>query len=69
VSYLQLTIEPYTAGGKRLDDQDMRASALLNLIELLPKLAELPTYIFVENVPNFEVSASNARPPNLEISW
>lgn len=50
--------QPYTAGGNRLDAMDMRASALLNLIALLPQLASLPHFIFVENVPNFELSES-----------
>ncbi|KAI9325910.1 S-adenosyl-L-methionine-dependent methyltransferase [Zopfochytrium polystomum] len=50
--------QPYTRGGKKLDDQDLRARGLLHLVELLPQLANPPKYIFLENVLNFEVSRS-----------
>jgi tRNA (cytosine38-C5)-methyltransferase len=50
--------QPYTAGGNRLDHEDNRAQGLLNLIKLLPHLKCIPDYIFVENVPNFELSES-----------
>ncbi len=50
--------QPYTAGGKRLDDKDVRANGLLNLIKILEELKEKPKLIFVENVPNFEISNS-----------
>ncbi|KAI9099275.1 S-adenosyl-L-methionine-dependent methyltransferase [Phlyctochytrium arcticum] len=50
--------QPYTQMGKKLDDQDPRADGLLHLIEILDKVQVIPEYIFVENVPNFEVSRS-----------
>ena len=50
--------QPYTQGGKRLDDQDLRARGLLHLISILKSTSCPPEYIFVENVPNFEVSKS-----------
>ncbi|RUS32813.1 S-adenosyl-L-methionine-dependent methyltransferase [Jimgerdemannia flammicorona] len=50
--------QPYTRGGKMLDDQDPRAKALLHLIDILPKLSQPPEYIFLENVLNFETSRS-----------
>jgi tRNA (cytosine38-C5)-methyltransferase len=50
--------QPYTAGGNRLDHEDNRAQGLLNLIKLLPQLKHIPNYVFVENVPNFELSES-----------
>jgi tRNA (cytosine38-C5)-methyltransferase len=50
--------QPYTSGGKRLDDKDSRALGLLNLIKILPQLKQLPKFIFLENVPNFELSNS-----------
>ncbi|KAI8812548.1 S-adenosyl-L-methionine-dependent methyltransferase [Cladochytrium replicatum] len=52
--------QPYTKSGKMLDDEDPRAAALLHLIRLLPKLSVPPKYIFLENVPNFELSRSKA---------
>ncbi|CAG8583482.1 8952_t:CDS:2 [Paraglomus brasilianum] len=48
--------QPYTRGGKLLDDKDNRAKPLLHLIELLPQLRYPPKFIFVENVLNFEKS-------------
>ncbi|TPX35864.1 DNA (cytosine-5-)-methyltransferase [Synchytrium microbalum] len=53
--------QPYTQGGKELDDLDPRAKGLLHLISILPKLHKPPHYIFLENVPNFERSRSRAR--------
>ncbi|KAJ3035608.1 C-5 cytosine-specific DNA methylase [Rhizophlyctis rosea] len=50
--------QPYTQGGKSLDDKDPRAEGLLHLIKLLGELKQAPSYVFVENVPNFEVSNS-----------
>jgi tRNA (cytosine38-C5)-methyltransferase len=50
--------QPYTAGGNRLDHKDPRAEGLLHLISILSKLKHKPLFIFVENVPNFEVSES-----------
>lgn len=46
--------QPYTRGGKSLDDKDQRAKGLLNLIDILPKLTDPPKYVFLENVLNFE---------------
>ncbi|GES79611.1 tRNA (cytosine(38)-C(5))-methyltransferase isoform X1 [Rhizophagus clarus] len=48
--------QPYTRGGKSLDDKDQRAKGLLHLIDILPTLSDLPNYIFLENVLNFEKS-------------
>lgn len=51
--------QPYTAGGKRLDDLDKRAAGLLHIIKnILPNLSKSPKFIFLENVPNFETSNS-----------
>ena len=49
--------QPFTSGGKRLDHQDVRSAGLLHIIKnILPNLKYPPKYIFLENVPNFEVS-------------
>ncbi|ORY39384.1 S-adenosyl-L-methionine-dependent methyltransferase [Rhizoclosmatium globosum] len=48
--------QPFTSGGKALDDKDDRSKPLLHLLDLLPKLASPPKYLFLENVPNFETS-------------
>ncbi|CAB4405180.1 unnamed protein product [Rhizophagus irregularis] len=48
--------QPYTRGGKSLDEKDQRAKGLLHLIDILPKLSDPPNYIFLENVLNFEKS-------------
>ncbi|CAG8520518.1 1254_t:CDS:2 [Diversispora eburnea] len=53
--------QPYTRGGKGLDDQDQRAKGLMHLIEILPKLSNPPEYIFLENVLNFEKSRSREK--------
>ncbi|CAG8459181.1 5423_t:CDS:2, partial [Scutellospora calospora] len=53
--------QPYTRGGKGLDDQDPRAKGLLHLIDILPKLSNPPIYIFLENVLNFEKSKSREK--------
>ncbi|CAG8688217.1 20626_t:CDS:10 [Cetraspora pellucida] len=53
--------QPYTRGGKGLDDQDPRAKGLLHLIDVLPKLSNPPDYIFLENVLNFEKSKSREK--------
>ncbi|TPX66707.1 DNA (cytosine-5-)-methyltransferase [Spizellomyces sp. 'palustris'] len=50
--------QPYTQGGKQLDDKDPRAEGLLHLIGLLGLVQTPPEFVFVENVPNFEVSRS-----------
>ncbi|KAI9362449.1 S-adenosyl-L-methionine-dependent methyltransferase [Zopfochytrium polystomum] len=48
--------QPFTAGGKSLDDKDERSRGLLRLIELLGEVPNPPDRIFLENVPNFERS-------------
>ncbi|KAG0317679.1 C-5 cytosine-specific DNA methylase [Dissophora globulifera] len=53
--------QPYTRGGKLLDDQDNRAKPLLHLLNQLEKMALPPTYLFLENVKNFESSRSRER--------
>ncbi|KAJ3283228.1 C-5 cytosine-specific DNA methylase [Blyttiomyces sp. JEL0837] len=50
--------QPYTQGGKKLDNKDPRAKGLLYLINILPKLPNPPTFILLENVLNFESSKS-----------
>ncbi|CAG8470804.1 905_t:CDS:2 [Paraglomus occultum] len=54
--FLSPPCQPYTRGGKLLDDRDNRAKPLLHLIEILPQLRHPPKFIFVENVLNFEKS-------------
>ncbi|KAJ3052355.1 tRNA (cytosine-5-)-methyltransferase [Rhizophlyctis rosea] len=53
--------QPYTRMGKQRDDQDPRAKGLLHLIDLLGTLPDPPSYIFMENVLNFEKSRSRDR--------
>lgn len=43
------------------DIQDPRARPLIHLIDLLPQLADPPTFIFLENVKNFEVSQNQKK--------
>ncbi|KAJ2864763.1 hypothetical protein GGH94_002709 [Coemansia aciculifera] len=50
--------QPYTRGGKYLDDQDPRARGLIHLLQLLPQLKNTPDYLLLENVMNFENSRS-----------
>ncbi|KAJ3069914.1 C-5 cytosine-specific DNA methylase [Podochytrium sp. JEL0797] len=50
--------QPFTRGGKKLDNQDPRSKGLLHLINVLPKLKSPPEYLLLENVLNFEVSRS-----------
>lgn len=50
--------QPYTRGGKGLDDKDPRAAGLLHLIECLRTMVTVPKMIFLENVLNFEKSNS-----------
>ncbi|SAM07633.1 hypothetical protein [Absidia glauca] len=50
--------QPYTQGGKMKDMDDPRAKPLLHLIKLLSTLDTKPTYLFLENVKNFEISQS-----------
>ncbi|KAF9125794.1 tRNA (cytosine-5-)-methyltransferase [Mortierella sp. 14UC] len=47
--------QPYTRGGKLMDDQDNRAKPLLHLLDQLEKMTTPPQYLFLENVKNFEV--------------
>lgn len=53
--------QPYTRGGKMLDDQDNRALGLLHMIKVLEGMVTPPKYIFLENVLNFEISRSRER--------
>ncbi|KAI8143369.1 S-adenosyl-L-methionine-dependent methyltransferase [Fennellomyces sp. T-0311] len=53
--------QPYTQGGNKKDIDDPRAKALVHLIDLLPKLDNPPSYMFLENVKNFEESQSRDR--------
>ncbi|KAF9930745.1 tRNA (cytosine-5-)-methyltransferase [Mortierella alpina] len=53
--------QPYTRGGKLLDDQDNRAKPLLHLLDELEKMTTPPTFLFLENVKNFETSRSRER--------
>jgi tRNA (cytosine38-C5)-methyltransferase len=48
--------QPFTRGGKGLDDKDARSSGLLFLIETLKQMEKKPKYLFLENVLNFERS-------------
>ncbi|KAI7906956.1 S-adenosyl-L-methionine-dependent methyltransferase [Cokeromyces recurvatus] len=48
--------QPYTSGGLQKDIEDPRAKPLLHLVDLLPTLCNLPKYLFLENVKNFETS-------------
>ncbi|KAG0360466.1 tRNA (cytosine-5-)-methyltransferase [Gamsiella multidivaricata] len=61
LSFGKTAVSPYTRGGKLLDDQDNRAKPLLHLLDQLEKMATPPTYIFLENVKNFETSRSRER--------
>ncbi|KAJ1544169.1 tRNA (cytosine-5-)-methyltransferase, partial [Nowakowskiella sp. JEL0078] len=45
--------------GKQLDIKDPRSNALLHLINMLSTIKLPPTYLFLENVPNFEKSESH----------
>ncbi|KAI8614644.1 S-adenosyl-L-methionine-dependent methyltransferase [Chytriomyces sp. MP71] len=53
--------QPFTRGGKKLDDKDPRSRALLHLLDSLPHLRNPPRYLLLENVLNFEVSRSRDR--------
>ncbi|KAJ2784011.1 hypothetical protein GGI15_002385, partial [Coemansia interrupta] len=50
--------QPYTRGGKYLDDEDPRARGLIHLLKLMPKLKHIPSFVLLENVMNFENSVS-----------
>ncbi|KAI8379324.1 S-adenosyl-L-methionine-dependent methyltransferase [Radiomyces spectabilis] len=53
--------QPYTQGGREKDCDDPRAKPLMHLIDLLPRLADPPRYLFLENVKNFESSQSRRK--------
>ena len=48
--------QPYTRGGKLLDAEDPRARGFLYLTSVLGQMTKPPSYVFIENVLNFEVS-------------
>ncbi len=48
--------QPFTRGGKGLDDQDARSTGFLYLTEVLKAMKNPPRFLFIENVLNFEVS-------------
>ncbi|CAE8603167.1 unnamed protein product, partial [Polarella glacialis] len=50
--------QPYTRLGRQQDVGDKRASPLLHLTEMLPKLRQKPKALLVENVVGFETSES-----------
>ncbi|KAJ1344757.1 hypothetical protein BSLG_000278 [Batrachochytrium salamandrivorans] len=54
--------QPYTRTGKQLDHEDPRALGFLFLMDVLAKMEHPPTYIFIENVVNFEFGIPNDRP-------
>ncbi|KAJ3338881.1 negative regulator of the PHO system [Gonapodya sp. JEL0774] len=58
--FLSPPCQPYVRGGKHRDDQDPRARGLINLIDILPKLRDPPSFLFLENVFMFEQSKSRA---------
>lgn len=60
--------QPFTRGGSLKDDADPRSQPLLHLIDLLPTLTKPPEYLMVENVKNFETSASRERLVNALVS-
>ncbi|KAL7748860.1 cell wall biogenesis and architecture protein [Sorochytrium milnesiophthora] len=60
--FLSPPCQPFTRGGKLLDDADPRSKALLHLMnDILPHLAQPPRYILLENVLNFERSRCRER--------
>lgn len=52
--------QPYTQGGKQRDDKDGRAGGFLHLLNVLLELMNPPEFIFLENVPYFEMSNCHA---------
>lgn len=48
--------QPFTRGGKKEDAKDARSTGFLYLLDILEKMRNPPTYMFLENVLNFEVS-------------
>lgn len=53
--------QPFTRGGKLLDDEDARSTGFLYLTGILEKMKNPPKYLFIENVLNFEVSRCHER--------
>lgn len=53
--------QPFTRGGKRMDDEDPRSTGFLHLLDVLRKMRNPPRYMFLENVLNFEVSRTHER--------
>lgn len=53
--------QPFTRGGKLLDDEDARSTGFLYLTDILQKMKNPPKYLFIENVLNFEVSRCHDR--------
>ncbi|OMH84239.1 tRNA (cytosine(38)-C(5))-methyltransferase [Zancudomyces culisetae] len=57
--------QPFTRGGKYLDDKDERTKPLLKILEILEDLernkGKGPKYLFLENVKNFENSNTRKR--------
>jgi site-specific DNA-cytosine methylase len=52
--------QPFTAGGLRKDDQDLRSAALLHLIDVISRGGG-PRFLAMENVPLFKDSMCHAR--------
>ena len=50
--------QPYTRLGKQRDTEDKRSDSFIHLIRILENISKekLPSFIFVENVKNFEKS-------------
>ncbi|XP_022106474.1 tRNA (cytosine-5-)-methyltransferase-like, partial [Acanthaster planci] len=53
--------QPFTRVGLKGDLQDPRTQSFLHLLQTLPRLARMPSYILVENVQGFEGSNSRAQ--------
>ena len=53
--------QPFTRGGKLLDDEDARSTGFLYLTSILETMNNPPKYLFIENVLNFEVSRCHER--------
>lgn len=53
--------QPFTRGGKNLDDEDARSRGFIHLTEMLGRMHNPPQFLFVENVLNFETSQCHAR--------
>lgn len=53
--------QPFTRGGKLLDDEDARSTGFLYLTKILEEMKNPPKYLFIENVLNFEVSRCHER--------